>query len=104
MFVNKLPFLITVSCRLHFGTVESLLNHQIPTVTAALTHVVQTYHCHGFWIATTLTDPKSEPLQTSFGNISFNFCAQNEHIPEIEHYIHMVKDCTQSRYNSLPFA
>ena len=103
MFVNIVPFLITVSCGLHFGTVESLPNHQIPTVTAALTHVVQTYCCHGFWIATTLADPEFEPFQTSFGDISFNFCAQNEHIPEIECYIHMVKDCTQSGYNLLPF-
>ena len=96
MFVNKLPFLITVSCGLHFGTVESLLSHQVLTVTTALTCVVQTYCCRGLRIATTLADPKFEPLQTSFGDISFNFCAQNEHIPEIEHYIYMVKDHTWS--------
>ena len=103
MFVNKLPFLITISHGLHFGTVESLPNHQIPTVTAALTFIIQTYcHC-GFHVATTLADPEFEPLQASFGYISFNFCTQNEHIPEIEHYIHTVKDCTQSGYNLLPF-
>ena len=84
MFVNKLPFLITISRGLHFGTIESLPNCQIPTVTAALSRVVQTYCWHGFCIVTTLVDPEFEPLQTSFGDISFNFCAQNEHIPEIE--------------------
>ena len=35
MFVNKLPFLITVSRGLCFGTVEFLNNHQIATVTLA---------------------------------------------------------------------
>ena len=39
----------------------------------------------------------------SFGDISFNFCAQNVHIPEIKHYICTVKDRTWSGYNSLPF-
>ena len=43
MFVNKLPFLITVSRGLRFGTVEFLTNHQIPTVTVAFRQVVQTY-------------------------------------------------------------
>ena len=43
MFVNKLPFLITVSRGLRFGTVEFLTNRQIPTVTAAFHQVVQTY-------------------------------------------------------------
>ena len=103
MFVNKIPFLITVSCGLHFGTVELLPNCQVPTVTAALTCMVHTYCQHGFRIATTLANPKFEPLQMTFGDISFNFCAQNEHIPEIKHYIHMVKDCTHIGYNSLPF-
>jgi hypothetical protein len=27
MFVNKIPFFITVSCGLHFGMVKNLLNH-----------------------------------------------------------------------------
>ena len=103
MFVNKIPFLITVSRSLHFGTVKSLPNHQAPTVTAALTRVVQTYRQHGFCIATTLADPKFEPLQMSFGDISFNFCAQNKHIPDIKCCIRMVKDHTRSGYNSLPF-
>ena len=103
MFVNKLPFLITVSCSPHFGTVEFLTNCQVPTVTAALACIVQTYQWHGFCIATALADPESEPLQATFGDISFNFCTQNEHIPEIEWYICMVKDHTQSGYNLIPF-
>ena len=32
MFVNSIPFLVTVSRKLHFGTVEALPNQQIPTI------------------------------------------------------------------------
>ena len=103
MFVNKLPFLITVSRGLHFGTVEFLTNHQIPTVTAAFRQVVQTYRRRSFRITTTLADPEFQPLQAVFSDISFNFCSQDEHVPEIECYIWTVKDRTRSGYNSLPF-
>ena len=99
MFVNKLPFLITVSHGLCFETiVEALLNH----VTDGLNWVVQIYHCLGFQITMALADPEFEPLQASFGDISFNFCAQDEHIPEIKCYICMAKAWTQSGYNLLP--
>jgi hypothetical protein len=37
MFVNKIPFLITISCGLHAGTVKNLANRQVPTVGTALT-------------------------------------------------------------------
>ena len=84
MFVNKVPFLITVSRGLHFGTVEFLTNRQVPTLTTAFTRIDQTYHRCGFHVATTLGDLEFEPLQAQFGDISFNFCAQNEHVPEIE--------------------
>ena len=103
MFVNKLPFLIMVSRGLHFGTVEFLTNHQIPTITAAFRQVVQTYCRRGFRVTTMLADPEFQPLQAVFGDISFNFCSQDEHVPEIERYIQTVKDRTRSGYNSLPF-
>jgi hypothetical protein len=44
------------------------------------------------------------PLDEIFGDVSFNFCAQDEHVPEIERYVRTVKDRARSAYNSLPFA
>ena len=40
MFMNKLLFLVTSSCNLHFSMVESLLNHQVSTVTTCLKKVI----------------------------------------------------------------
>jgi uncharacterized membrane protein YgcG len=103
MFVNKIPFLITTSRGLHFGTVENLANRQVPTVHAALKRVLAVYHRRGFRVTTLLADPEFQPLQEIFAPVSFNLCAQNEHVPEIERYIRTVKDRTRSGYNSLPF-
>ena len=103
MFVNKIPFLITVSHGLHFGTVESLPNCQIPTVGVALSRVITTYCRRGFRVTTAHADPEFEALQLILPAIAFNYCAQNEHVLEIEWYIRTVKDRTRSGYNSLPF-
>jgi hypothetical protein len=48
MFVNKIPFFITVSCGLHFRMVENLLNHCITTVAASLDKVRKLYGRQGF--------------------------------------------------------
>jgi hypothetical protein len=103
MFVNKIPFLITTSRGLHFGTVKNLPNGQVPTMVSGLTCVLQVYRRRGFRVTTILADPEFKPLQATFGQVSFNFCAQDEHVPEIEQYIRTVKDRTRSGYNSLPF-
>ena len=36
--------------------------------------------------------------------VSFNFCAQGEHVPDIERYVRTVKDRVRSGYNNLPFS
>ena len=95
---------MTTSCKLHFGTAEYLANWQIDTASSALQKVMQLYTCHGFWIKAVHADPKFQALKAHHPNLSFNFCAQNEHIPEIEWYICTTKDCVHSAYNLLPFS
>jgi hypothetical protein len=104
MFVNKLPFFITVSRNLHFGTVESIPNQQTSTVAAALKQVVGIYERRGFRIKTIEADPEFEPLAIEFRQVQFNFCAQNEHVPEIERYIRTVKDRVRSCYHTLLYS
>lgn len=48
-------------------------------------------------------DPEFALLDEVLGDISFNLCAQDEHVPDIEWYVCTVKDQARSRYNSLPF-
>lgn len=89
---------MTISRGLHFGTVENLLNRKITTVCKALNRARRK-----FSVRTILADPEFVPLQAEMGQFQFNYCAQNEHIPEIERFIQTVKDRTQSGCNSLPF-
>ena len=103
MFVNKMPFLITTSRKLRFGTAEHLPNRQHTTVVKAIQRVVSIYHRRGFNIRRILADPEFEAVETAMPGISFNLCAQDEHIPGVERYIRTVKDRARSGYNALPF-
>ena len=43
MFVNRLAFLVTISRKIHFGTVEPIKNRQTGTVARGVKHVIDIY-------------------------------------------------------------
>ena len=86
MFINKVPFLITISCNLHFRMVEALPNRQVPTILDKLNGVVHLYRHHGLNVLTILADPEFKPICEKFPCL--NCCGTNEHVPKIEQYIH----------------
>ena len=103
-FINKIPFLLTTSHNLHFGTVEAIPNRQVRTVLQAIQRMLAIYHAQGFRVRTIPADPEFQPLDGTIPGMSFNFCAQGEHVPDIERYVCMVKDRVRSGYNNLPFS
>ena len=48
MFINAIPFFITISWNLHFGTVEVLPNRQEATIKNKLRAVIHLYEQRGF--------------------------------------------------------
>ena len=103
-FINKIPFLLTTLRNLHFGTVEAIPNRQVTTVLKAIKQMLSTYHTRGFRVRTILADPEFQPLDGMIPGVSFNFCAQGEHVPDIKQYVRTVKDRVRSGYNNLPFS
>ena len=82
MFNNKLPFLVTTSRNLKFGTVEALNNKQIPMIINKLKSIIKLYEHRGFWVTVILADPEFEPLLPWFPMLSC--CGADEHIPNVE--------------------
>jgi hypothetical protein len=101
MYVNKLPFLITYSHSLCFGTVELLENRQIPTIRKKLQSAFNLYHHRGFIITKLYADPEFEAICPWFPCL--DTCGANDHIPDIELFIRTVKDRSRSTYRMLPF-
>ena len=106
MYVNKIPFLVTISRHIKFGTVEVLKNRQGPTILKMIKNVRGVYGKRGFRLQQVNADNEFEPLRVGLldlGGIELNTCANDEHVPEIERYIRTVKDRARCVYNSVPF-
>ena len=105
MFVNKLPFLITISCNLKFGMAELLLNHQEDTVGKTLTDVMHIYRSHCFLIQMVHADSKFEALHAPLASVGsgLNVCVNDKHVPKVKRFIQMLKEWTHCMYHSVPF-
>jgi hypothetical protein len=105
MFVNKIPFFITISRNIKFGTVEMIMNRQQKTILGAVTQVCQLYKTKGFQVDNILMDGEFECLRGDLAalGVGLNITSNDEHVGDIERYIRTVKERTRSIYNTLPF-
>ena len=94
MYVNGIPMLVTVSCNLWFGTVEALHNHHLPSLINGIKSVATMYHQAGFRIAAAKMDGEFEPMHRDLADpgIGLNEAARDEHIGEVEQFIHTLKE------------
>ena len=105
MFLNKVPFLVTISHKLKFSTAEALTNRKQKTIFTGVRHVVDIYKKRGFQVETILMDCEFECLRADLLglNITLNTTANDEHSPVIERFIRTLKDGVRSVYTVLPF-
>jgi hypothetical protein len=105
MFVNGIPFFVTISRNIKFGTAEMIQNQQAKTILTAINQVKATYVKRGFNITTLLMDGQFDSLRGELSNmgITLNTVANAEHVPEIERHIRTVKERVRCVYNTLPF-
>jgi hypothetical protein len=91
--VNKIPFFMTISRHIKFGTVEMLKNQQSATILAAIKQVKSIYMKHGFVLDHMLMDGQFEPLQAALADlqITLNTVSNDKHMPKIEWHIQTSK-------------
>jgi hypothetical protein len=105
MFVNKIPFLVTISRNIKFGTVEILPNRKAKSILQGVARVQKVYKRRGFRVVLGMMDNEFEPLRAGFMDLGMelNVTSRGEHVPEIERYIRTIKERTRSIYNVLPY-
>ena len=62
MYVNKLPFLVTISRAVKFGTIEFLTNRREDTIGQCIKNVMRLYGSRGFLVTMTHADGEFEAL------------------------------------------
>ena len=107
MFVNKIPFLVSLSRRLKFQTVQALKSRTVDNLVKSIKKIVNTYSIPGFKIKCTYMDREFEamrdPLLQGTNPIVINTAGADDHVPDIERRIRVVKERVRATKAMLPF-
>jgi hypothetical protein len=107
MFVNTIPFLMTISEHLCFGTATDIPDRKPTTFLDALKPVLALYHGRGFLVTMIRADTEFETLRTSLRNtcsIELNIAPEGEHVPQLDRYIRTIKERCRCNVASVPWA
>ena len=104
MAINKIPFMITTSRHIHFGTAELIRNKAKGPLMTSIKQVVRAYHARDFKICNILEDGGFECIRNSPADlgISLNVASRNKHVPEVERYIRTIKERVRAIASTLP--
>jgi hypothetical protein len=106
MYVNTIPFFMSVSRHIKFGAAEMITSEMAKTLLTGIKQVQRAdAQRGGLALRTMLLDGQFEPLRAELAGIgiTMNGVARDEHVPEIERYIQTTKERTQCIYTMLPF-
>jgi hypothetical protein len=106
MFINKIPFLLSISRNIKFITGTALNNRKEKSIVAALKEIHGIYRKRGFCITNVLGDGEFECTRGFVATdlkSELNICGEDEHVPDIERCIRTVKERTRCTYNVTPF-
>jgi hypothetical protein len=107
LFVNKIPFFLTLSRKICFTAVNHLADRTVPQIFKAFKDMYQYYLQCGFHIKTVHAGGEFAPLKPLIesmpGGPMVNLASANEHVPEIEHRIRVVKERCRATWHSLPY-
>jgi hypothetical protein len=103
MFVNKVPFLVSVARGLNLVTAEFTPSRTAKQLAAGVTRMMDLYSRGGFQVGTVLMDNKFEKLRNLMPILAINTTAVKEHVPEVERKIRLINERGRVILNTLPF-
>ena len=92
MFINGIAFLVTLSRKLKFRTVEFVPKRTAKTLAKHLTKVLMLYARGGFIVNLALMDKEFDAVKEHVPYLQVNTTAAREHTGEIERDIQQLKD------------
>jgi hypothetical protein len=104
MHVNKVPFLVSISEHIHFGTITALDSMKIPVLEDDIKKIIRLYSVRGFHIKYILVDIQFKAIKDrGLLDAIVNVVGKGEHAPMIERFIRVIKERCRCYYAMLPF-
>ena len=105
MYVNRIPFVTTISRNIKFTTVEAIQNITKAQLAQLIKNVLPTYTQRGLQVDNVLLDGEFVPLCTDLLTLGINpnFATRNEDMPKIERQHRAIKECARACRHALPF-
>ena len=105
-YVERMPFLTSISRKLMFTTGKAIKNRKHDEVMAAIVEVASFYKMHGHQIEFIMSDNEFGPLKEKIRKAvgaELNLAAPDEHVPEVERNIRVIKDRLRSMLAGMPY-
>jgi hypothetical protein len=103
MFVNGVPFLVSVARGLNLVTAEHMPSRTAKQLAAGIVCVMDLYSHGGFQVGRVLMDNEFKKLCNLVPVLAVNTTAAKEHVPEVEQRIRLIKERGRGILNTLPF-
>ena len=92
IFVDKLPFLVSISQRLELITIEYLsIKNEISPVTS-INKIVGYYRSHGLHVGAMFVDTEFQSLEKKLVSTTLKTTGECDHILEVERQIQVIKE------------
>ena len=105
MYIQGLTFLTTISKRICYRTIEYIPDRSKDSICTALDNVFRIYNVNRFVVTKMRADPEFEMLRDVMLDLDIELecCSAQEHVPEIERSIRVIKERFRTLYHRLPF-
>jgi hypothetical protein len=103
MFVNGVPFLVSMSRGLYLITARHTPSQTAKNLAARISRIMELYAKGSFQVGTVLMDNKFESLRNLVPIIAINTNAARKRIPKIKHRIRLMKEHGRVILNTRPY-
>ena len=106
MFIDGVPMMVTLSKNVRLITITYIPLRDKDTLLWALDDVFRKYNMSGFEIKEFHADPEFQCVTKELedNGITCNICAAEEHVPDIERIIRVIKERYRAMYHAAPFS
>ena len=105
MKVNNIPFFMTISKHIKFGTTSKLDSMENKIIVKHFKIVFGLYTTSGFLVKVVMADNQFESMRGDIADLGaiINVVSRDKHVPDIERYICTTKELVHATHNIIPF-